>query len=214
MEEILAVTKHSINSDLNTPLNEKIEELLSQFEGLSQEEKTLINSVISKLDNSTYGLSALKTILNTIKTNTSYVGAIFSPGTTKTIATLISSDTIFYSDSSYTTLGNFVAPLNGTVTVSITVRNENSYQTSFSLKHTHYIEGVIYTPTGEKASSVTYEKVVYSGADIGYYSTITKTFNISVEQGKPYYIKIISDDGDTLHVDNLTVTANISKISG
>lgn len=54
--------KKSVNSDLNTPLNE----LLSN---LSTEEVTLLNNIISKLDNSTYGLSALKTILDTINTN-------------------------------------------------------------------------------------------------------------------------------------------------
>ena len=69
MEEILAVTKHSINSDLDTPLNKQIEELLRQCEELSQEEKTLINSIISKLDNSTYGLPTIKTTLNTVNNN-------------------------------------------------------------------------------------------------------------------------------------------------
>ena len=57
MDELWALTKHSINSDLNTPLNQLMKTLTA-------EEKTLINNVISKLDNSTYGLSALKSAIN------------------------------------------------------------------------------------------------------------------------------------------------------
>lgn len=54
--------KKSINSDLNTPLNEFVE-------SLSADQKVLLNSIISKLDNTTYGLSTLKTVLDTINTN-------------------------------------------------------------------------------------------------------------------------------------------------
>lgn len=57
MDELWALTKHSINSDLNTPLNQLMKTLTA-------EEKTLINNVISKLDNSTYGLNALRSYIN------------------------------------------------------------------------------------------------------------------------------------------------------
>lgn len=52
----------AVNSDITTPLNSLINEL-------SDEEITLLNSIISKLDNTTYGLSAIKTMLSTVNTN-------------------------------------------------------------------------------------------------------------------------------------------------
>lgn len=52
----------TVNSDITNPLNNLINDL-------SDEEVVLLNSIISKLDNTTYGLSALKTVLNTVNTN-------------------------------------------------------------------------------------------------------------------------------------------------
>ena len=55
----------TVNSDITNPLNNLINDL-------SDEEIVLLNSIISKLDNTTYGLYALKTVLNTINTNAAY----------------------------------------------------------------------------------------------------------------------------------------------
>jgi hypothetical protein len=55
----------TVNSDITNPLNNLINDL-------SDEEVTLLNSIISKLDNTTYGLSAIKTMLSTVNTNAAY----------------------------------------------------------------------------------------------------------------------------------------------
>ena len=52
----------TVNSDITKPLNNLINDL-------SDEEVVLLNSIISKLDNTTYGLSAIKTMLSTVNTN-------------------------------------------------------------------------------------------------------------------------------------------------
>ena len=56
----------TVNSDITKPLNNLISDL-------SDEEIVLLNSVISKLDNTTYGLSALKTLIDGISTHSTEI---------------------------------------------------------------------------------------------------------------------------------------------
>ena len=110
MDELWALTKHSINSDLNVPLN-------TLMSNLTEDEKKLINNVISSLGNSTYGLSALKSVLNTINGN-SNAAYFAAAGTSKTILNT-SGGRIGDGDGAIT-LASFISPIPGYLTFSAT----------------------------------------------------------------------------------------------
>ena len=110
MDELWALTKHSINSDLNTPLN-------ALMRTLTAEEKTLINNVISKLDNSTYGLSALKSAINSVNSNTGeYLNKKYVPSDSTTLYTGLTSSP-YVSRGSIALLGTWTPKYNGIVKV-------------------------------------------------------------------------------------------------
>ena len=283
-----------INSDLSTPLNELIDELseeevtllnniVSKLDNstyglstlkttlnsintnvneLSEEEVTLINSIITKLDNTTYGLSAIKTMLNTVNTNAALlnnstygldalrteinanesllknstyglsaiktllstvntnaallnnstyglsalktaisnssssggnniVGALFVEGTNKTLATIIGS-TEQRLKSTSTELGTFVPMLDGTVTITITVRNDNSEKGWFNTSGFSISDD--YIPANNTKTYVSTTKVCY---------------------GQKYSFEVYINSSHTynIYISNFIITANIETLS-
>lgn len=116
MDELWALTKHSINSDLNTPLNQLMRTLTA-------EEKTLINNVISKLDNSTYGLSALKSAINSVNSNTGeYLNRTYVPSDSNTLYTGLTSFPPYVARGKLILFGTWTPKYNGIVKVKFSAR--------------------------------------------------------------------------------------------
>ena len=211
----------AVNSDVTIPLNSLINDL-------SEEEVTLLNNIVSKLDNTTYGLSAIKTILSTVNTNAAKlnnatyglsalksildkpnVSAWFEDGNNTLVSNIMEySSTGISISTTDVACGKFFAPLSGTVQVHVTGQGYSGSGLVF-LKKGYYVEGINTNNIGLRKEYIETANPV----NFLYNSTRNYIFTLNVEQGTEYTIYLATNSSNTTAlVYSIDVYANIATL--